>query len=191
MTDQELENLLKKAQNGDREAFGFIFDEYSGRIYKFVYLRVGHKEISEDILADTFVKAWLKIAQINSHKALSSWLYQVAKNNIIDYYRVKKETVAIEDVESVLEDPYNAIDQANLSIEQRKIIELLEKLPSEQAQVIRYRFFEDLTNTEIAQLMDKNEGAIRVIQHRAIANLKELLSKELLDNENKRKKSNF
>lgn len=186
MTDQELENLLKKAQKGDREAFGFIFDEFSSKIYKFVFYKTGHKEVSEDILADTFVKAWVKISQINSSKALSGWLYQVAKNNIIDYYRVKKETVALEEVENILEDPYNAIDRVNLSMEQEKVIELLKDLPREQAQVLQYRFIDDLDNSEIAELMNKNEGAIRVIQHRAILNLKQLLDKKLSDNENKR-----
>ncbi len=189
MTDQELENLLQKAQSGDREAFGFIFDEFSSKIYKFVYFRVGHKEVSEDILADTFVKAWIKISQVNSPKALSSWLYQVAKNNIIDYYRVKKETVALEDVASILEDPYNAIEQVNLNIEQQKIIELLRSLPHEQALVIQYRFFEDLDNAEIAELMGKSEGAIRVIQHRAISNLKQMLGNLSGNHENKRKKT--
>ena len=181
MTDQELENLLRRAQNGDREAFGFIFDEFSQKIYRFVFLRVNHKEITEDILSDTFVKAWLKIKQINSHKTLSSWLYQVAKNNVIDYYRIKKETVALEDVESILEDPTDAIEKVNLALEQEQIVNLLKDLPPDQAEVIRYRFFEDLENAEIAHLMNKSEGAIRVIQHRAIINLKRL-------NENKQRK---
>ncbi|MBI2356231.1 MAG: hypothetical protein HYV13_03455 [Candidatus Doudnabacteria bacterium] len=88
MTDEELNKLLSEAQSGDHEAFGLIYDEYSGRIYKFIFFRVGHKEVAEDILSETFVKAWNKISQINSYKALSSWFYQVAKNNIVDYYRL-------------------------------------------------------------------------------------------------------
>lgn len=177
MTDEELNNLLFKAQSGDQESFGLIYGLYSQKIYRFIYLKIGHKELAEDLLSDTFVKAWLKIKQVNSHKALSSWLYQVAKNNIIDYYRLKKTTVNLEEVEDTLEDSVNPVDETNLSIEQKKTLEFLEQLPSDQAQVIRYKFFEDLTNQEIAHIMNKNEGAIRVIQHRAILKLKELLDK--------------
>ncbi|HEV8601610.1 MAG TPA: RNA polymerase sigma factor [Patescibacteria group bacterium] len=178
MTDEELNNLLLKAQSGDRESFGLIYGLYSQKIYKFIYFRIGHhKEMAEDLLSDTFVKAWLKIEQINSPKALSSWLYQVAKNNIIDYYRLKKTTVNLEEVEDTLEDAVNPVDEANLGVEQKKILELIEQLSSEQAQVIRYKFFEDLTNPEIAHIMNKNEGAVRVIQHRAILKLKELFNK--------------
>lgn len=178
MTDDELNNLLTLAQSGDREAFGVIYDEYSGKIYKFIFFRVSHKEVAEDILSDTFVKAWSKIGQINSYKALVGWLYQVAKNNIIDYYRLKKETVSLEDVESLLEDPQNVVEAANLSLEQKKLLDMLILLPLEQSAVIRYKFLEELDNVEIAHIMNKTEGAIRVIQHRAVANLKKLFNEK-------------
>lgn len=182
MTDDELNNLLNKAQSGDREAFGLIYDEYSQKIYKFIFFRTSHKEVAEDILSETFVKAWQKISQINSSKALSAWLYQVAKNNIIDYYRLKKEFVALEEVEDVLEDAQNLVEALNLSLEQTKLLDLLSQLPKEQAAVIKYKYLEELENIEIAHIMNKTEGAIRVLQHRAIQHLKELLN----NNEKKR-----
>ncbi|MBI4049733.1 MAG: sigma-70 family RNA polymerase sigma factor [Candidatus Doudnabacteria bacterium] len=179
MTEDDLNNLLSLAQSGDREAFGVIYDQYSGKIYKFIFFRVNHKEVAEDILSDTFVKAWNKISQIQSPQALSSWLYQVAKNNIIDYYRIKKETVSLQEVESILEDPQNIVEAANLSLEQTQLLELIRDLPPDQASVIQYKFFEELENAEIAQIMNKTEGAVRVIQHRAVANLKKLLNQKL------------
>lgn len=179
MTDEELNNLLTQAQSGNREAFGLIYDEYSGKIYKFIFFRVGHKEVAEDILSDTFVKAWNKIDQVNSYKALSSWLYQVAKNNVIDYYRIKREIVALEEVESILEDPKNLIEEANLNLEQKKLFDLVLQLPKDQSAVIRYKFFEELETAEIAQIMNKTEGAVRVIQHRAVGNLKKLFNQKV------------
>ncbi|HTL39819.1 MAG TPA: sigma-70 family RNA polymerase sigma factor, partial [Methylomirabilota bacterium] len=89
MSEEELKKNLKLAQNGNSSAFAEIYDYFSEKIYRFIYFRVGHKEVAEDILADTFVKAWQKINQINSPLALSAWLYQIARNNIIDYYRVR------------------------------------------------------------------------------------------------------
>ncbi len=178
MTEQQLNEAFQRAQKMDREAFGLIYDHFAERLYKFIYFRVGHRELAEDILADTFVKAWTKIGQVSSAKAFTSWLYQIAKNNVIDYYRVKKVTVDLEEVVDVLEDASSPIDEANLMIEQKIIVELIEELPSEQQQVIRYKFFEELENIEIAQIMSKSEGAIRVIQHRAVNKLKELLNKK-------------
>ena len=176
MTEEQLKQILRKAQDGETEAFGLIYDHFSERIYRFIYFRVGHKEIAEDVMSDTFVKAWQKINQINSPEALSGWLYQIARNNIIDYYRLKKETVALEEVIDRLEDIVNPVDTANASLQQKRILDNLSLLTDEQQQVIKYRFFEDLSNEEIAYVMGKSEGAIRVIQHRAIARLKELLN---------------
>jgi RNA polymerase sigma-70 factor, ECF subfamily len=175
MTEQQLNEAFLKAQSLDREAFGLIYDHFSEKLYKFIYYRVGHKELAEDILSDTFVKAWTRIQHVNSSKAFSSWLYQIAKNNIIDYYRVKKVTIDLEEVVGVLEDAASPVDDVNLLIEQKVVMELIEKLPKEQQNVIRYKFFEELENIEIAQIMGKSEGAIRVIQHRAINHLKDLL----------------
>jgi RNA polymerase sigma-70 factor (ECF subfamily) len=174
MTDEDLKITLQKAQNGDQEAFGLIYNHFAERIYRFIYFRVGHKEVAEDVLSDTFVKGWQKINQINTPAALSAWLYQIAKNNIIDYYRIKKETVALEEVEQFLEDEVSAVDLTNLNFQQKKLLEMVNLLPDEQQQVIKYKFFEDLSNEEIAYVLGKTEGAIRVIQHRAILKLKEL-----------------
>ena len=176
MTEAELKQILNKAQNGDQEAFGLIYDHFSGKIYNFIYFRVGHKEVAEDILSDSFVKGWQKINQINSPEALSAWLYQIAKNNIIDYYRVKKDTVQLAEVQDFLEDEVNPVDITNLDFDQKKILQLIKHLPIEQQDVIKYKFFEDMTNEEIAYVMGKTEGTIRVIQHRAITKLKELLN---------------
>jgi RNA polymerase sigma-70 factor, ECF subfamily len=178
MTDEQLTQILKKAQNGDTQAFALIYDHFSPKIYKFIYFRVGHKEIAEDLLSDTFIKGWRKIQHVNSPAALSAWLYQIAKNNIIDYYRIKKETVALEDVEDFLEDAVDPIDTTSLNMEQKTLLELVELLPTEQREIIKYKFFEDLSNDEIAYVIGKTEGAIRVIQHRAIIKLKELYRKK-------------
>ncbi|MBI2607456.1 MAG: sigma-70 family RNA polymerase sigma factor [Candidatus Doudnabacteria bacterium] len=177
MTDEELKKALESAQSGNTSAFGIIYDNYSEKMFRFIFFRVGHKEVAEDILADTFVKAWQKINQVQSHSAIPSWLYQIAKNNIIDFYRVRKTTISLEEVASVLEDAATPIDELSLGFEQRKILKMLEQLPLEQQQVIQYKFFEDLTNQEIALIMNKTEGAVRVLQHRAIIKLKELLKR--------------
>ena len=176
MTEEELKQFLKQAQSGDSQAFGRIYDEFADKLYRFIFFRVGHREIAEDVLSDTFVKSWQKIHQINSPKSLSAWLYQIARNNIIDYYRLKKESVALEEIADTLEDAVNPIEIINATMQQKKILDVLNQLPTEQRQVIQYRFFEDLSNEEIAFILNKTEGAIRVIQNREIIRMKELLN---------------
>ena len=183
MTEEELKIYLQKAQNGEQEAFGLIYDQFAEKIYRFIYFRVGHKEVAEDVLSDTFVKGWQKINQVNSPEALSGWLYQIARNNIIDYYRLKKELVPLEDVENILEDAINPVDNVSASIQQKRILDVMDQLTGEQREVIKYKFFEDLTNEEIAYVLGKTEGAIRVLQHRAVTRLKELLNNKGEDND--------
>jgi RNA polymerase sigma-70 factor (ECF subfamily) len=178
MTETELKHILKRCQNGETEAFARLYDEFADKLYRFIFFRVGHKEVAEDILADTFIKAWQKISQVNSSEALSGWLYQISRNNIIDYYRVKKESVPLEDVEDFLEDLVNPVDTISLSLDQANLLKFVKELPAEQQAVIKYKFFEDLSNEEVAQILNKSEGAIRVIQHRAVLRLKELTSKQ-------------
>ena len=176
MTDTELKQFLQKAQSGNTEAFARLYDEFAEKLYRFVYFRVGHKEVAEDILSDTFVKAWQKIGSVSSPESLSGWFYQIARNNVIDYYRIKKDFLPLDEVVDFLVDAVNPVDTVNLSLEQAKTLEILKSLSVEQQVVIKYKFFEDLSNEEIAQILNKTEGAIRVIQHRAIIKLKELTS---------------
>lgn len=175
MTEEQLKNALKLAQDGDRSSFGDIYDHFAEKLYRFIYFRVSHKEVAEDVLSDTFVKAWQKVHQINSSGALGGWLYQIAKNNIVDYYRLKKDLVPLEEITDDLPDAIDPIDSASLGLQQKKILDVMNELTEEQQQVIRYKFFEDLSTEETAYVMGKTEGSIRVIQHRAIARLKDLL----------------
>jgi len=180
MSEEKLHKAIEECKAGKQESFAVIYDHFSPKLYKFVFFRVGHKEIAEDILADTFVKAWNKISQVNSALALQGWLYQIAKNNIIDYYRVRKTTIDLDEVAGFLEDSVNPVDDLNLELDQKRILKFISQLPTDQQQVIKYKFFEDLTNEEIAFVMNKSEGSVRVIQHRALARLKELANKKTL-----------
>lgn len=171
----QLEEILKKAQAGSGEALAHLYNHYFDRIYRFIYYRVSHKETAEDLTEDVFVKLFSKLKGLEQTAAFEGWLFQIARNQVIDYYRSKKQTVALEDVENTLEYETNIVDVVNLKTQQMVFIKLLRELTPEQQQVIKLKFLEDLDNDVIAQALNKTEGAIRVIQHRAIARLKELI----------------
>lgn len=171
----QLEQTLKKAQAGSDQALTDLYNAYFERIYGFIYYRVSHKETAEDLTEDVFVKVFNKLRGLTELKAFEGWLFQIARNKVIDYYRSKKQLVPLEEIENTLEYETNVVDIVNLQTQQILFIKLLKELSPEQQQVIKLKFLEDIDNDVIAQMLNKTEGAIRVIQHRAIAKLKELV----------------
>lgn len=174
--DQELNFLVKEAASGDERAFGQIYDLYFAKVYRFIYYRVNHSETAEDLASETFIRVWNKLAQIGDAAAFQAWLFRIARNLVVDHYRARKITVDITELENFLEYEDNIIDQANLGFDQKKFLEALKKLSPDQQVVIKLKFLDELENDEIAKILEKSEGAIRVIQHRAIAELKHRLN---------------
>lgn len=169
-----LENLLTKAKKDETAAFGEIYNLFFKRIYTFIYYRVSHKETAEDLAEEVFLKAYTKLSSVKAAKSLEAWLYQIARNLVIDYYRGKKEQLGLEAVENSLIYEETVLDTLNLNHQQIIINQLLQNLPADYQQVIRLKFFENLSNNIIAELTGKSEGAIRVIQFRAITKLRKL-----------------
>lgn len=167
--------LLARAKQGESEAFGELYNLYFKRIFKFIYYRVGHKELAEDLSEDVFVKAYTRLASVQKDASFEGWLYQIARNTVIDYYRDKKMLVALDEVENTLEYESNILNVLELQEEQKILLRHLKELEPTQQVVIKLKFLEDLENAEIAALLNKTEGAIRVIQHRALTKLKELI----------------
>lgn len=169
-----LENLLTKAKKGETAAFGEIYNLFFKRIYTFIYYRVSHKETAEDLTEEVFLKAYTKLSSVKAAKSLEAWLYQIARNLVVDYYRGKKEQFGLEAVENSLVYEDTVLDTLNFNHQQTIINQLLRNLPEDYQQVIRLKFFENLSNEIIAELTGKSEGAVRVIQFRAITKLKKL-----------------
>lgn len=171
----DFEQTLRQAKAGQDAALTTLYNTYFERIYRFIFYRVSHKETAEDLTEDVFVKLFKKLKNLEQPAAFEGWLFQIARNRVIDYYRAKKQLVPLEEVENTLEYETNIVDIVNLKTEQIVFIKLLKELSPEQQQVIKLKFLEDIDNNIIAHMMNKTEGAIRVIQHRAIAKLKELI----------------
>lgn len=178
LSPEDLELATRKvviqAKQGSSEAFSELYEFYFDRIYKFIFFRVNHKEIAEDLAEDVFVKAWTRIKSVKE-QSFGGWLYQITKNTVIDYYRQKKTTVDLQDVENILEYEHSIVDETNAQYEQKRLLDLIRKLTPDQQIVIKLKFLEELDNSEIAELISKSEGSIRVTQHRALQRLNELL----------------
>lgn len=170
-------NLVELAQRGDPEAFGSLYEYYLPRIYRFILIKVSHKEQAEDLTHLTFLRAWENVRSYK-HKGhpFSSWLYRIARNAVIDHYRRGVPQVSIEDVSAeILGIDDSLIEGADSKILWEDLLEAIKTLKEIEQDVLIMRFVEDLPHQEIAAAVDKTEGAVKVIQHRALKKLKEIL----------------
>jgi RNA polymerase sigma-70 factor (ECF subfamily) len=177
--EHETDALAIRAAAGDAEAFGQLYDRCVDRVYRYVYYRLGNQRDAEDVTEQVFLNAWRAIGRFRADGAPAIvWLLRIAQNAAIDHLRTRKQSDpldagAIE--KAAWSDPVAVADRRCTLAELREAI--LELKP-EQQQVILMRFIEELGYPQVAAAIGKTEGAVRVIQHRALAALRQALSKE-------------
>ena len=174
--------LVLQAQDGDAEAFGRIYDGYVERIYRFVFFRVDDQQTAEDITSQVFLKAWSNLDRFEfTRTPYIAWLYTIAHNTVIDHYRTRKVTTALEDVQLSQPDDAEAVEnQIDLTVEMKTIKAAMQSLTEDQQQVLHLRFIEGMSNTEIAQQLGKREGAIRALQMRGLQALAKQLAEKMV-----------
>lgn len=182
MLEAELE-LIEKAKRGDSAAFGSLYDHYIKPIYRFIAIKVGTKQEAEDLAHEVFMSAWQKLPNFKSQGfPFSSWLYKIARNRVIDHYRTTKSNVSIDEDITISESLFATEEGAEVEFDLTQSISLIKtamlELTGQQREVITMRFVEDLSPQEIAEILNKREGTIRIIQHRAITKLKKILWKK-------------
>ncbi|MEZ4195248.1 MAG: RNA polymerase sigma factor [Candidatus Paceibacterota bacterium] len=169
--EQEAE-IVKKAQAGDSEAFGLLYDQYLDQIYRFIYYKVFSKELAEDLTSDTFLKALSRLSSYNVDKGrFNSWLYQIARNTVIDHFRTKKTEVSIEDVFDIPHDE-RTVEQLDALSGLNKVETYLETLPARQREVIVLRVWEGKSFSEIATMLGGTEGSVKMTFSRSIRELR-------------------
>lgn len=175
---EDEQKLVQKAKEGKEEAFGALYDRHISAIYRFVFLKVGgRKGDAEDITHEVFLSAWKNIGRYEFQGfPFSSWLYRIARNAIIDYYRTSKPNIALHEApEYLLVSEKTEGHDLDTKLEVERIKKYLALLEPAYQDVLIMKFVEDRSNKEIAVALEKTEGAIRVIQHRALKQLKKHL----------------
>lgn len=178
--------LLYRIRNKkDPDAFAELYDTYVASVYRFVYFKLSNKEEAEDITSEIFMKAWDYLTQddndtVGNFRAL---IYSMARNRVIDAYRERaaRKEFPIEDAAQV-PSSVNIHIEADIRIEAQKLLDLLKRLKQEYQEVIHLKHIEGLTIREIAKVLDKSSGSVRVTLHRAVRKLQEL-SKMGMNNE--------
>lgn len=173
-------NLVVGCQNGDSEKFGELYDAYIRKIYDFIYYKTHHKETAEDLTSTVFLKAFEKIKSFDCAKGtFSSWLYQIARNSVIDHYRTKRATIDIADVWDLA----GQIDiERDLDVSQKleKIEKYIRALRPEQREIIMLRVWQEMSYKEIAEILGKSEAGCKMAFSRAIGELRSKMPLSLL-----------
>jgi RNA polymerase sigma-70 factor, ECF subfamily len=154
--------IIEQCQNGNLEHFTELYDTYAKKIYNYLFYRTFHKETAEDLTTTVFIKALEKIESYSPNKgAFSSWLYQIAKNTLTDYFRTNKTT---EDIEYASNNPSseNIQEQTHSQLELEKVKKYLQTLPKEQQDIVIMRIWDGLSFKEIAEILNKTEGASKM-----------------------------
>ena len=179
--------ILKKALSGEREAFSEIYDFYVIRIFRFIYLKTSSRETAEDLASEVFLRYWKRVRKGIKDKDLSktivndkigSFLYKISRNLIIDFYR-KKEVLTVEIDEEIKEKIKDQGEDilAKISAKQEveEMMKALSEIKSEYREVIILRYIEELSVAEVAEIMGKSGGSVRVSLHRAMKALKRVM----------------
>ena len=184
--------FLKLRATRDPEVFGKLYDIYVDQIYRFIYFKVGRKEEAEDLTGDVFLKTWQYINEMGSEVIdnLRAFLYQTARNTVIDFYRSRdqKEFVALpqeSDEEKsaaveIVDEKQDLVEKIELASDLEEVKKALQKIREEYREIIILRFIEEMSVKETAEILGKSEGAVRVLLHRAVAALKEEATRKVL-----------
>jgi len=178
---QREEDLVRRAQGQDPEAFGQLYEEHFDRIYRYIVLRVRNQADAEDMTQQVFLKA---LGHIGSYRykgmPFSSWLFRIAHNQVVDHWKKKSREKAraipldeIDEAKTLPSDDPAILAEQKLSLEQ--LAAACERLSDGQREVISLRFAGGLSVAEAAKVMGKSEGAVKVQQHAALVKLRRIL----------------
>lgn len=161
--------LVQQAKSGDADSFARLYDGYVERVYRYVFFRVSNDETAEDITAQVFLKAWENLNRYQpGNLPFLAWLYTIARNQVIDHYRARKESVSIDDAVSLPSKDDAVDEQVQSRFDIQAMRNALQYLTEEQQQVVMLRFIAGLETNEISRQMGKAEGAVRALQMRAL-----------------------
>jgi len=168
--------LVDRARRKDAAAFGELYELHLDRIYRYVYYRVGSSSEAEDLTEQVFLKAWEAIGRYERRGLpFAAWLYRMAHNAVIDHYRARRPTTPIDETFDLEDERQNPAASAEAHFDREELKLAIGRLNSDQQTVVVLRFVEGLSHAEVGKILGKSEGAVRVIQHRALGVMQRFL----------------
>ncbi|HSP71236.1 MAG TPA: sigma-70 family RNA polymerase sigma factor [Gaiellaceae bacterium] len=175
----EMRALVERAQQGDRDALEELYLIHFDRIYSYLHVSVGNRHDAEDLTTQTFLKMLESIGRFKWQSApFSAWLFRIAHNLAMDHFRAARRWQPEEEPPEPPADESTSAEMGALdSIGRKSMLELIQDLSPEQQQVLTLKFVFNFSNGEVATILGKTEGAIKSLQHRALASLQKQLEK--------------
>lgn len=172
-------DLIARAQRGNPEAFGDLYKLHLDAIYRYVHSRVGETSEAENLTQTIFVKAWRALENYRPTQVpFRAWLYRIAHNAVVDYYRTKKNSALLEE-QTMLSDPSATPEESLISQERHDTLkQAMTKLKPAYQQVLSLRFLNELDYSETADVLGRKVNAVRVLQYRALKALRRVLTQE-------------
>jgi len=174
--------ILHEVKKGDSQAFVWLYDQYASQVYRFILLKTNSVPDSEDLTSEVFFRFW---KQVNASETKvtnpRAFLYQIARNLVVDHYRQKPkaELIVSQKEEKILEntlaDNTNLSQQAALNSEVKQIRQAISKIKPQYQDLVIWHYLDDFSVKEIASILDKPENTIRVQLHRALKALKSVI----------------
>ncbi|MFO7773104.1 MAG: sigma-70 family RNA polymerase sigma factor [Dehalococcoidia bacterium] len=172
--------LVERAVGRDANAFGKLYDMHVDRVYGHIYYRVGNEADAQDLTQQVFIKAWQAIDRYRKTATpFIAWLMTISHNLVIDFYRTRKDRAYLEAEVLASDSGLSPERAAEANLEQQRVRRAILQLRGDEQQVVILRFMEGFEFAEIATLLKKKEGNIRVILHRALVKLRDILEKEV------------
>ena len=172
------QDILAGASQGDREAFGRLYEQYVDRIFNYVYYRTGNVHDAEDLTARVFYRALHHIQNYTDRGVpFSAWLYRIAHNLVANWHRDRSrhQEIPLSDAPTLHykgDAPETALMQNQ---DQEALLRLIRRLPSERQHLLILKFVEHLSNAEIGETMGRSEGAVKSLYHRTLLALRDEL----------------
>jgi RNA polymerase sigma-70 factor (ECF subfamily) len=174
---QDEQSLITRAQARDAEAFGRLYEAYFDKIYRYVAIKIGNRTEAEDLTQQVFMNALESIGSYKMREVpFSAWLYRIAHNQIVDCLRKRTRRPTLELDESLpIPADGDLVAETELKLDTKELVEATKKLTKLQQEVIALRFGADMPIAQVAKVMGKTEGAIKAMQHSAVAALRRIM----------------
>jgi RNA polymerase sigma-70 factor (ECF subfamily) len=174
---REEESIARRLQKREPEAWSAVYEEYFPRVYRYIALRVSNRTEAEDLTEQAFLKALESIDSFRWRGApFPAWLFRIARNLVIDYWRAAKSKTYLPLDESLFNDDADPVAIAERNLDIKQVFQAMGQLTQSQRDVMELRFFGGLSVNEVAKVLGKSEGAVKVMQHSALAALRKRLS---------------
>lgn len=170
LDEAALHQLVEQARTKDTKSVATLCETFYPKVYRYVYYRVNRIEDAEDLTNETCLKAVGALQQ--QMGSFHAWIFRIASNLVTDFYRRRSVRQSVESVGASIETVHSNGDQADATVEREELKRALLQLTDEQQQVMVLKFIEGYETDEIAEMLEKNTGAIRAIQFRALTALR-------------------